>query len=254
MNAQEVFLEYTSRFDTNDGKIKLKILHTQEVVKVMNRLTGMLNLPYHVCMLAEIIAAFHDIGRFEQVRRYHTFSDKDSVDHAELGCRVLEEEHLLDALTEREKKQVLTAIGNHNKYQIEEGLDPETETLCKLIRDADKIDIFRVFATEDLVDTMGETREQVAEEAVSDDVYEKIMAHEQIPKAIRKTGIDIWVGFLGFLFGLYFEESKTIIAEHHYYRRQFEQTQFKLPQTQERTAAILKEVDSCLPAVNVSGV
>ncbi len=244
MDAQAVFLEYASGFDTEDGKIRLKILHTQEVVKVMDRLTAMLGLSEDLQERARIIAAFHDIGRFEQVKRYHTFSDKVSVDHASLGCEVLKEEHLLESLPQNEQDQILTAIDNHNKYRIEEGLDPETELLCRLIRDADKIDIFRVFAIEDLVDTMSETREQVAKEEISDDVYERIMSGKEVPKDIRKTGLDIWVGFLGFLYGLYFEESKTIIAEHKYYRKQFDETAFVLPQTRERVEAILARVES----------
>ena len=38
-------MEYASRFDsTHNGKMKLKIVHTQEVTKVMERLTQALRL------------------------------------------------------------------------------------------------------------------------------------------------------------------------------------------------------------------
>ena len=243
ISGEKAFLEYTSRFDTSEGRIRLKILHTMEVVKVMDRLTAMKNLSEKIRRLAEATALFHDIGRFEQVTQYGTFSDERSVNHGLLGCRVLKEEGLLDFLPEEEQEMVLTAIGNHNKYVIDEGLPEETELLCKLIRDADKIDIFRVFATEELVDTMGETREQVAGEKISDEVYERIMAHGPVPKSIRKTGVDYWVGFLGFLYDLYFEESREIIREHRYYRMQFDRTEFLLPETRERVRRILKEID-----------
>ena len=39
MNAEAIFLKYTDRYDRSNGKIELKILHTLEVAKVMDRLT-----------------------------------------------------------------------------------------------------------------------------------------------------------------------------------------------------------------------
>ena len=36
--------------------------------------------------LSEVIALFHDIGRFEQYAHYKTFVDRKSENHAELVC------------------------------------------------------------------------------------------------------------------------------------------------------------------------
>ena len=248
MNAEEVFLDYTEAFDNTLGKIRLKIYHTMKVAEVMDELTKRLELSDHVRELAHYTAVFHDIGRFEQVRKYDTFNDKISEDHAAIGCRVLTENNILKELSEEDQEKVLTAIKNHNQYVIEEGLDEETLTLCKLIRDADKIDILRVFATEDPVDTMGESLEQVEAEVISDDVYERIMNHQQIPKSIRKTGLDFWIGFLGFIFDLNYPESRAIIREQDHYRRRFLQAQFKNEETRERVANVLEEIGLCLEA------
>lgn len=246
MNSEDLFLKYTSQFDNNIGRIRLKILHTMKVAEVSDRLCSMLDLPDHLKELARIVAVFHDIGRFEQVTKYNTFNDQISEDHAKIACRVLEENGLLEDLNERERYQVLTAIRNHNQYVIEDGLDEDTLLLCKLIRDADKIDILRVFATEDPVDTMGESAEQVAKEKISDDVFELIMDHRQIPKSVRKTGLDFWIGFLGFVFGLYFPESLSIIREAGHYRLRFDQTDFTEEETKERLKQILSMVERYL--------
>ena len=182
MDAKEIFLKYTDRYDQSNGKIHLKIVHTLAVAEVMDRLTKSLSLTEKQCELAYICAIFHDIGRFEQVRRYDTFLDHLSVDHAQLGCEVLEENGFLKELSTKEQEIILTAIRNHNRFRIEEGLDEETLLFCKLIRDADKCDIFRVFACEEMVDTMGETIEQVAQEKVTESVYNSIFAHHCIKK------------------------------------------------------------------------
>lgn len=244
MDAMQVFMEYASHFDsTHNGKMNLKIVHTQEVTKVMERLVHALHLPEEMCRLAHICAVYHDIGRFEQLKRYDTFWDHQSIDHAELSCEILKEEHLLEALSEKEQQMILTAISNHNKFAIESGLDEETLLLCKLIRDADKCDIFRVFAFEDMVNTMSETLEQVAQETVTDIVYECVLAHSCVRREDRKTGLDIWVSFLTFVYDIYFDESIDWILESGYYKIPFEQVTFTNPQTVERVKVIFDEVE-----------
>ena len=138
MNAEQIFLDYTSRSDDSNGKIKLKIIHSLAVADGIDKLTAALHLSEHQRYLAHICAVFHDIGRFEQVKRYNTFVDSKSVDHAALGCEVLEEEGFLNDLEAEDRNSIITAIRNHNQFVIEEGLDEETLLLCKLIRDADK--------------------------------------------------------------------------------------------------------------------
>lgn len=244
MDAMQMFMEYASRFDsTHNGKMKLKIVHTQEVTKVMERLTQALHLPEKMRRLAYICAVYHDIGRFEQLKRYDTFWDHQSIDHAQLSCEILKEEHLLEELSERERQMILTAIGNHNKLAIEPGLDEETMLLCQLIRDADKCDIFRVFAFEDMVDTMGETLEQVAQETVTDIVYECVLAHCCVRREDRRTGLDVWVSFLTFVYDIYFDESIDWILESGYYKIPFDQVTFTDPQTVERVKVIIAEVE-----------
>lgn len=244
MDAGKIFLDYAGRYDRSNGKIELKIIHTLAVADVMDRLTEKLRLDKRDCELAHICAVFHDIGRFEQVRRYDTFLDHLSVDHAKLGCEVLEQEGFLAELPQAEQKMVLTAIRNHNQYGIESGLDEKTELLCRLIRDADKCDIFRVFACEDMVDTMGETQEQVSRETITDTVYESIFRHQCVKKEERKTGLDKWISFLGFFFDMNFEESLELLMEERFYRKPFDRTCFADPETREQVKQILDEVEN----------
>lgn len=252
MDAKKIFLNYAESYDRSNGKIELKIVHTLAVAEVMDRLTETLHLTERQRYLAHICAVFHDIGRFEQIKRYDTFLDHLSVDHAELSCEVLEQEGFLRELEEKEQKQILTAIRNHNRFQIEDGLDEETLLFCKLIRDADKCDIFRVFACEDMVDTMGETEAQVAQETVTDVVFQSIMEHRCVKKEERQTGLDKWVSFLGFFFDFYFKESLEFLMENRYYRQPFDRVVFTDPETAEKVKRILEEVEEYIKA-QISG-
>ena len=74
--VRETFREYTDAYDATDEKIKLKIDHTYRVAELCER-------------IAKAEQMVHDVGRFEQLRRYGTFSDADSIDHAALGADIL---------------------------------------------------------------------------------------------------------------------------------------------------------------------
>ena len=85
MDCQKVldaFAEYTGHYDCSDGKIKLKIDHTYRVAGLCRRIASSLGLNDAEAGLAWVIGMLHDIGRFEQLRKYGTFSDAESIDHA----------------------------------------------------------------------------------------------------------------------------------------------------------------------------
>lgn len=149
MNEITQWNQYVARFDTNDPKIQLKIKHTMKVCTMMDMLSTSLELDAQDRKIAHTIALYHDIGRFEQLKQFGTFLDHKSVDHADLGVSILQESQFLEEYSQGEKEQILFAIANHNKYHIEYVDDQKKLLFAKMIRDADKCDIFRVFACED---------------------------------------------------------------------------------------------------------
>lgn len=150
-NVEKKFQEYVSKFDSKQGRIKLKIDHIKRVEKISEELANYLNLNEEQIRLAKAIGIFHDIGRFKQVEMYDTFSDKDSINHAELGVKILFDENLIEdfGIEEKYKKIIKIAILNHNRDKIEKGLTEEENLFCKIIRDADKLDIFYVLCNYD---------------------------------------------------------------------------------------------------------
>ena len=96
-------------------------------------------------MLAEAVALLHDIGRFPQYHRYRTFKDSSSVNHAVLGAELLARAQVLDKLPADEQDVVMSAVRLHNVFTIPPELRGEYSLHLKLIRDADKLDIWRVF-------------------------------------------------------------------------------------------------------------
>lgn len=143
-NAYIEFDKYTSLFNLEEGRIKLKIDHIKRVAAMSRKIAQYLKLDEEHVKLAELIGLFHDIGRFKQAQLYNTFNDRDTVNHAELSVKILFDENLIDNFNVDEiyKKIIKLAVFNHNKNKIDDGLTDEELLFAKIIRDADKLDIY----------------------------------------------------------------------------------------------------------------
>jgi putative nucleotidyltransferase with HDIG domain len=142
------FGEYVSSFYGENkyinANLKLKEEHTRKVCEEMIYLAGRLGLDENDTLIAETAALFHDVGRFEQFIKYRTYNDPRSIDHGLLALDILQQYGVLDVLSEQEKQLILTVIKYHGKKDLPPGLDGRSLLHCRLIRDADKLDIFRV--------------------------------------------------------------------------------------------------------------
>jgi hypothetical protein len=95
--------------------------------------------------IAAAVALLHDVGRFPQFRRWRTFRDSDSDNHARLGIEVLRQQGLLDGLPAEERLIIEEAVRFHNLLALPLRFKSSTALFIRLIRDADKLDIWRVF-------------------------------------------------------------------------------------------------------------
>ncbi|MFW5775438.1 MAG: HD domain-containing protein [Chitinivibrionales bacterium] len=142
------FTKYLESFTTRDEDIRknieLKKLHTKKVCEEMAGLCTTLAVDSRTAMLAGCTALFHDIGRFEQYTRFRTFADNDSVNHADLGVEVLRREKVLEDLCVQDREIILQAISFHNRKDIPALSNPLVDYVTRMIRDADKLDIYRV--------------------------------------------------------------------------------------------------------------
>ena len=145
--VREQFAAYTRNYDPTNPKIALKIAHTYRVADNCEKIAMSLNMADEDVEFAWLSGMLHDIGRFEQVKRYNTFIDSESVDHAEFGADLLfEGERLITEYVDFREwdSQLETVIRQHNKYRMDESISGKTLVFCNILRDADKVDILRV--------------------------------------------------------------------------------------------------------------
>ena len=142
------FAEYVGGFYGEDefinANIKLKEEHSRRTCEEMVELAEELGLTENQKRMAEAIALLHDIGRFRQFVRYRTYNDPRSVNHCLLGLEVLRETGVLEEIEDKERELIEKAIEYHGLVELPDDLEEECLLFSRMIRDADKVDIYYV--------------------------------------------------------------------------------------------------------------
>lgn len=129
---------------TTNANLKLKEEHSRRTCEEMLYLAEELNLPANQKRIADVIALLHDVGRFEQFVKYRTYNDSRSVNHCLLGLEVLHQSKVLEQVDRYERELIEKAIEYHGLRELPGNLEGEKLLFSKLIRDADKLDVFYV--------------------------------------------------------------------------------------------------------------
>lgn len=217
-HVKEIFKKYTDAYDASDEKVKLKIEHTYRVADLCERIAHAEGLDKTDVELSWLLGMLHDVGRFEQLRRYGTFNDAVSIDHAKLGADILFlDGKIRDYVTDmKEDALIETAIRVHNAYRVPENISSRTKKLAHILRDADKVDILKVNVEVPLEEIYNVTTEELRNAAVSEAVMESFYGHTAILKGLRQTVADNVVGHISLVFELVSEESVRIVKEQGY--------------------------------------
>lgn len=242
-NVINAFAEYVRNYDPSDEKIKLKIDHTYRVAGLCQRIAESLGLSEPDVDIAWLLGMLHDIGRFEQIRCFGTFNDVQSVDHAEFGADLLFKEGLIRKFAEgyyeecelarsgnEEAEQIIKnnehhnkdtgllemAIRQHNKYRVKEDLTERQRMFCDILRDADKVDIFKVNADIPMEIIYDVTTEELNNGIITKEVLESFYKKETVLKSVRRSAVDHIVGHISLLFELVYKESYRQAKEQGY--------------------------------------
>lgn len=204
--CKKAFEDYVSNYDKKEENIALKYYHSYAVSELMAELAFRLKLSEEELAVAKIIGLLHDIGRFEQWKKYHSFSDT-NVDHAEESCTYLfEEGHIRDFVPSDKYDFIIEqAIRYHNKLSFPK-MNKKEELFTKMIRDMDKVDIYKQMAihSNQVFDC-----EKISKEALEN------FKEERLLKKVRdkKYESDKILVQLAFLFDINFNESFDILVE-----------------------------------------
>lgn len=247
--AKERFAAYVANYDMAEPKISLKAVHTYKVAELCQRIGESLGLEGEERFIAWMCGLLHDIGRFEQVTRYNTFVDAESMDHALLSTEILygkagEKGGILREFLEMEEYDDILhkAILYHSAYRLPEDLTEQEKMYCDILRDADKIDIFRVNLETPMEEIYNTTTEELYNSEVTPEVLQAFMEHHAVLRSLKKTPVDNVVGHISLFYELVYPRSREMALEQGDLK-ELSEFQSLCPQTQEVFRQIRQELD-----------
>ncbi len=143
------FKKYTQLFYSDDPSVMSGILlkeeHSYRVAKNAADLALNLTLDNRRRIIAETAGLLHDLARYDQWVKFHSFSDPGTgFDHGSIGAEKLKNTGILKkTFSPDEEDIILFAIHHHNKLAIPDD-SADKVLFTQILRDADKLDIFRI--------------------------------------------------------------------------------------------------------------
>lgn len=283
--ARAAFDAYVAPYDADNPRVALKIEHTLRVAELAEQIAraqGFTPAGVDLCWLAGLL---HDIGRFEQLRRWDTFSDRISADHAAIGVDVLFEgaahlddpavvnaapapqptdatfmEHnaahgALEALAPEVAADpaagalIRAAVGHHSAFRLPDELDVRTRAVCDVVRDADKIDILRVTCADSVETVLGIDEDELLASAISPAAENAFFNHRCLAHNERHEPADYLIGLACFTYELVYPASLEIaLDEGHVFEPLERPFGIERPFTNRATAFLLNRMDGHLRA------
>jgi hypothetical protein len=218
------FLEGADFNEEQRDKLELKYDHPLRVADLSIDFARKLNMSENDSNMFYTIALLHDLGRFEQIKRFDSFLDKDTMDHGDLSEEVVREiDFLKEFFSVDDFDIICKAIKNHNKFKIDNGIkDDRCLSFCKLIRDIDKLDIYKVYI-EDIYEK-GKYKSIEGEgvgnpRKISPEVLQSVIDKEEVCYSFIKTKADKLMLSLGYVFDINYKYSFEVLKKAGYYDR-----------------------------------
>ncbi len=242
-HVREAFAAYVKNYDDSDEKIKLKIDHTYRVSELCQKIAQSQELLPQDAELSWLTGMLHDIGRFEQLKNYHTFNDAESVDHAGCGADILFREgkirdYIADPSADALLEQVIRV---HSIYRLPETLTRRERIFAEILRDADKIDIIKVNVEVPIEEIYNVTTQELANAEVTESVMQSFYERHAVLRSLKRTAVDNLAGHISLVYELVYPLSLKIVMEQGYLKKMME-FQSENKKTQEQFAEIRKQI------------
>ena len=207
-----------------DQRVEKTIEHMEKVVENILILADSLQLNENERAVAETIARFHDIGRLWILLPEN--SESKITDHAEASIEYLKGIKIFNQLDEPVQHIIIQVIRNHNKPDLPQKENETVLFYVKLLRDADKLDIWRA-TCEFIIRKAGKpniiNELNLSEKAVVTPSFCKLIIEGGIPdKSDLITFNDFIIFQMSWVFDLHFKKSFQILNQKQYIRHLYD--------------------------------
>lgn len=241
--ALDAFREYTTQYNASDEKVKLKIDHTYRVCGLCQQIATQSGFDENDIELAWLTGLLHDVGRFEQLKRYGTFIDAQSIDHAEFGADILfQEGKIRDYIEDTLEDELLEkTVRCHSAYRVPANYTAREKKIADLLRDADKIDILKVNIIVPFEEIYNVTTYDLKHCKVTEEVMQAFFEEHAVLRSLKKTPVDNIVGHISLVYELVYPISRKLVCEQGYLNKLMD-FQSELPETNVQFAKIREKM------------
>lgn len=248
--ALNAFREYTAHYDVSDEKVKLKIDHTYRVCRLCQQIATQSGFDENDIELAWLTGLLHDVGRFEQLKRYGTFIDAQSIDHAEFGADILFQEGMIrDYIEDASEDELLEkTVRCHSAYRVPANYTAREKKFADLLRDADKIDILKVNIIVSFEEIYNVTTYDLKHCKVTEEVMQAFFEEHAVLRSLKKTPVDHLVGHISLVYELVYPISRKLVYEQGYlnklmdFQSELSETNAQFAKIREKMAAYMDSI------------
>lgn len=218
-NAKQELIRHINQIELDNPRVQTKADHIIRVSQISKKIATELKLKEEQIELAELIGLLHDIGRFEQYKIFDKntkskiLDTTKKFDHGEAGVEVLKKDNYIRKYINEDKYDniIFKAIYEHNKYALSKDLSEEEKLFCKIIKDADKIDL--IYEAVYKYWQEPERIQEVEEGKLSEKMLEDFYCQKLSNNVNRISETDQILRFASFVFDINFKCSFEILKE-----------------------------------------
>ena len=211
---------FTGLTSDQQNNFNIKKDHTLRVADNVQQLSAHLGLNDFEEKATMLAAVFHDIGRFPQIAQYNTLNDAVSADHAQVAVDVLKEKNLLSKWNEGLQEVVYRIILLHNRFELPASLADQELLLARVLRDADKLDIFKVltdyYSRKNNPPNHMLTWELPKSSQISQGVVKEVLSGKLVSKKEVKNESDVKIMQMSWIYDINFKYTIGLIFRNRY--------------------------------------
>ena len=175
-------------------------------------------------------------------------NDTRLFNHARLGARILFTHGLIndiipdyDKICEEDRTVMEKAVFHHSDLHLPVDLSDRELLFCKIIREADQLDIFRTIVESGWRINYFCEKEELLKGYISDDIAKAFFDHTMADYSKRVTAADYHMAHIALCFGLESESAKKRAIEQGYLLQMMD-IEFVRPEVQEKYQRMKAEV------------
>lgn len=235
--AKQELKKYVEEQEINHPRSPRKLEHIMRVATISKDLAKDLQLTEEQIKLAELIGILHDIGRFKQYQIFDqnvnsiVLDTTQKFNHGEEGVAILKKDNYIRKYIQEDKYDdiIYTAVYEHNRYELTPKLTREQELFCKIIKDADKLDL--MYEAISIYWQEPKEIQEIETGKLSKKMLADFYQHKLADNRNRISRTDQILRFVSFIFDMNFPYSFRILKEKNYISHMIERFDYQLLET-----------------------